>query len=206
MYILVGLGNPGADYEQTRHNVGRIVLSAVHRAGDFSPWKKDGVLNALVSSGELSGKKIKLVMPETFMNKSGQSVAPLVTDEKKAEQLIVVYDDLDLPLGAMKISFNRSSGGHRGVESIIRSLKTEAFTRIRVGISPKTPTGKMKKPSGDVAVQDFILGVFRDAEMKELQKVTRQAVSAVEVLVSGGSSAKGIRMARETAMGEFNGK
>lgn len=206
MFTIVGLGNPGAEYTDTRHNTGRIVVEAIARAcgvdAHISEWKKDVKLKALTAEGKTSGgEKIKCILPETFMNKSGQSVAGTI---KKAEQLIVVYDDLDLPIGKMKVSFNRSSGGHRGVESIIKALKTEAFVRIRVGISGKTPTGKMKKPAGDVAVQDFILGKFKETEMTELKKVAKRACEAVEMITSGGSTAKGMRMAREKAMGEFN--
>ncbi len=205
MYIVVGLGNPGEEYKDTRHNTGRIILEKIASDFDFSDWKVDKKFNYLLSEGKIGKEKVKFVMPETFMNKSGASVAPLVTSAKKAEQLIVVYDDLDLPVGKMKISFNRSSGGHKGVESIIRTLKTEAFVRIRVGISPKTPTGKIKKPTGDAVVGDFILGKFKDAEMTEIKKVAETAGSALEVLVAGGSSSKAVRLARERAMGEFNG-
>ncbi len=224
MYIIVGLGNPGAEYEKTRHNTGRTVLELVRKTFNFSEWKKNGEINALVSDGVFEKEKVRLVMPETFMNKSGQSVLALVgvvgvdggsknkngkvtvnaSSAKKAEQLVVIYDDLDLPIGNMKISFNRSSGGHRGVESIIKALKSEAFLRIRVGISPKTPTGKMKKPTGDAVVQDFILGSFKDAELKELARVSSRACEALKLLISSGSSAKAVRLAREKAMGEFN--
>lgn len=220
MFTIVGLGNPGAEYTDTRHNTGRIVVEAIARACgvemNVAEWKKDVKLKALTAEGKTSGgEKIKCILPETFMNKSGQSVLPIIgvvgsgkhinaAAAKKAEQLIVVYDDLDLPIGRMKISFNRSAGGHHGVESIIKALKTEAFVRIRVGISGKTPTGKMKKPAGDVAVQDFILGKFKDAELAELKKVAKRACEAVEMIAGGGSTAKGMRMAREKAMGEFN--
>lgn len=205
MYIIVGLGNPGEEYNDTRHNTGRIILSAVARALDFSEWVADKKMRVLVVDGKIVKEKVRFLLPETFMNKSGQSVLPLITNPKKAEQLVVIYDDLDLPVGRFKISFNRSSGGHKGVESIIRAVKTEAFVRIRVGISPKTPTGKMKKPTGDAVVGDFILGKFKDAEMAEIKKVAKRVGEAIAMIVSGGASAKGTRIAREKAMGEFNG-
>lgn len=212
MYIVVGLGNPGEEYRDTRHNTGRIVLENIARGFGFSEWESDKKTRALVCDGKIGKEKVRFVMPETFMNKSGASVAPLImsagaksANAKKAEQLVVIYDDLDLPVGKMKISFNRSSGGHKGVESIIKTLKTEAFVRIRVGISPKTPTGKIKKPTGDAVVGDFILGKFKDAEMAEIKKVAKTAGSALEVLVAGGASSKATRLAREKAMGEFNG-
>jgi PTH1 family peptidyl-tRNA hydrolase len=211
MYIVVGLGNPGEEYTDTRHNAGRVILQNIARSFDFPDWKSDQKTRALISDGKIGKEKVRFMMPETFMNKSGQSVAPLLlgpnaksANAKKAEQLIVVYDDLDLPVGKMKISFNRSSGGHKGVESIIRTIKTEAFVRIRVGISPKTPTGKIKKPTGDAVVGDFILGKFKDAEMTEIKKMAKTAGSALELLIAGGASPKSIRLAREKAMGEFN--
>src|SRR5690606_18359209 len=124
------------EYSKTRHNAGRM-------AADFVAEKVSGV---------------KVLTPDTFMNHSGKFVAKHVKSQKAAEKLIVLYDDLDLPLGNIKISFNRSSGGHRGVESIIKALKTEAFVRIRIGVSPATPTGKLKKPKGEKEVEKFILG------------------------------------------------
>src|SRR3989344_2648438 len=108
MYIIVGLGNPGEEYARTRHNSGRMVSTFLE--------KKD-----------LKG--VKFLHLDTFMNKSGVGVAKFIKSKKAAEKLIVIYDDLDLALGNLKISYNRSSGGHRGVESIIRALKTEAFAR-----------------------------------------------------------------------------
>ena len=153
-FIIAGLGNPGEQYEGTRHNTGRIMLAAFAKAigaEDFSFNKK---INALTSEGEVGPTKeikkkdnVTLVMPETFMNNSGKSIGPLVTTAgaagtkanlKKAERLIVIYDDFNLPLGSVRISFNRSSGGHNGVESIIKAAKTEAFVRVRVGVAPAT--------------------------------------------------------------------
>jgi len=193
--VIVGLGNPGEEYENTRHNTGRIVLETFRKKNDFSAWEKDNKLNALVSDGKVGKEKIKLICPETFMNNSGKSVAPLIKSKKAAEQLIVVHDDLDLPLGSMKISFNRGSGGHKGIESIKRAIKTEAFVRVRIGISPSTPSGKTKKPKGDKAVQDFILGKFKKNETETFKKNAKRASDALAMIVSDG---------RERAMGEFN--
>jgi peptidyl-tRNA hydrolase, PTH1 family len=172
-YIIVGLGNPGEQYERTRHNTGRM-------AADFIAGKVEGV---------------KVLVPDTFMNLTGKFVAKHVKSKKAAEKLIVIYDDLDLPLGAMRISYNRSSGGHRGVESIIKALKTEAFIRIRIGISPATPSGKTKKPKGEAAVDKHILGEFKKPEMETLKKVFKSVVSAVEMIKSEGVG---------PAMTEFN--
>ncbi len=173
MYIVVGLGNPGEEYAKTRHNTGRLASVLV----------KEKV------------EKVKVLEPDTYMNHSGKFVAKFVKSKKAAEKLVVIYDDLDLPLGKIKISFNRSSGGHRGLESIIKALKTESFIRIRVGISGATPGGKLKKPKGEAAVDKFILGEFKPAELQVLKKVFKKVVEAVECIRDCG---------REIAMGEFN--
>ena len=160
-YIFVGLGNPGEEYENTRHNTGRILLEWFGKSLDVE-WKEDKKLNATVAKVKVGNTPVTLVLPESYMNNSGKSVKPLITSIKGAEKMIVLYDDLDLPFGKSKISFNRSSGGHRGLESIIKNIKTEKFARVRVGISPVTPSGKMKKPSGEDAVLKVIMGKFKD--------------------------------------------
>lgn len=195
MDYIVALGNSGEEYKNTRHNVGRIVLEAFAKKNGFSDWVSDKKLKALFSQGTIGKEKVGLIEPETFMNKSGLSLQPIITSKKKAEGLIVIHDDLDLPMGKFKISFNKSSGGHRGVESIIKAIKTEAFTRIRIGISPATPSGKLKKPKGEKAVVDFILGEFKKSEMETLKKISKKVSTALEMLIMEG---------REKAMGEFN--
>lgn len=194
-YIVVGLGNPGEEYVNTRHNTGRIALEFFKKKNDFSDWKNDMKLKALTSEGKVGKEKIKIVLPETFMNKSGLSVAPLIKSIKSAEKLIVVHDDLDIPMGRFKISFNRGIGGHRGLESIVKHIKTEAFIRVRVGISPVTPSGKMKKPIGEKPVCDHILGEFKKSEQEELKKVVKKVSEALEMIVTEG---------KDKAMGEFN--
>ncbi len=172
-YIFVGLGNPGKEYEGTRHNTGRMVMEIFRKRNEFPEWKFDKKLNAQVSEGKIGKSKFFLVCPETFMNKSGNSLKTLITSAKRAKDLVVIHDDLDLPIGRFKISFNKSSGGHRGVESIIRQMKTIEFTRVRVGISPATAKGVAKKPVGEKAVGDFILGTFREKELLVFKKVAK---------------------------------
>ncbi|MEK7176886.1 MAG: aminoacyl-tRNA hydrolase [Patescibacteria group bacterium] len=174
MYIVVGLGNPGTEYAHTRHNVGRMMEDYIEDSGKI---------------------KAKFLYLPTFMNKSGVGVAKFVKSKKEAEKLVVIYDDLDLPLGSLKISYSRSSGGHRGVESIIRALKTENFIRLRIGIAPATSGGKIRKPKGEKAVLDFILGKFRATEEATLKKVFKTALDAVETIVSEG---------KDVAMNKFN--
>lgn len=193
-HIIIGLGNPGEEYKDTRHNTGRMLVEWLGKAFD-ADWKTDKKLNATISKIKIGKTPVTLVLPETFMNNSGKSVKSLITSVKSAEKLMVVYDDLDLPFGTNKISFNKSSGGHRGLESIIKAIKTEKFARVRVGISPKTPSGKIKKPKGDEAVTKVIMGKFKDEEMKELKKLSKKLNETLEVFVSGGL---------EKAMTSFN--
>ena len=161
MMLIVGLGNPGKEYEGTRHNAGRIILEKITKANDFSEWKDDMKLKSFRSKGELSGEKVEFLLPNTFMNNSGVAVCQIIDNPKKLKNLVVVYDDMDLPVGSLKISFNRSSGGHNGLESVIKKVKSREFVRVRIGVCPVTPTGKFKKPKGEEAVLKFLLGVFK---------------------------------------------
>ncbi|MEN9649645.1 MAG: hypothetical protein RL094_612 [Candidatus Parcubacteria bacterium] len=187
MYYIVGLGNPGEEYADTRHNAGRIAVSAFIKKNGLPEVVSSKKFTALVSAGEIgsgkSAEKVTVIMPETFMNKSGSSLKDTITSVKKAEKLIVVHDDLDMPLGKIKIVFNRGSGGHKGIESINRAIKTEAYTRIKVGVSPTTPSGKIKKPTGE-KVLDFIVGPFKKPEMDEMKKVAKEVADALTVIVT----------------------
>ncbi|MBI2046504.1 MAG: aminoacyl-tRNA hydrolase [Parcubacteria group bacterium] len=194
-YVIVGLGNPGKEYECTRHNTGRIALDYFATAHDFLQWQNDRKTQALISNGTIKKEKLLLLKPETFMNKSGASVKSLITSPKKAAQLIVIHDDLDLPLGTFKIVFGRGSGGHRGIESIIRAIKTKDFIRIRIGIAPTTPSGKLKKPKGEKAIIDFIIGAFKPKELEIIKKTSKLIAQAIETLIIEG---------RAVAMNHFN--
>ncbi|MFH1402591.1 MAG: aminoacyl-tRNA hydrolase [Patescibacteria group bacterium] len=186
MYIIIGLGNPGEKYEKTRHNTGRIILDYFRKKNDFDEWVENKKLKALVSEREISGTTVKLLEPETFMNKSGASVKTLITNKKKAEQLVVIYDDLDLPIGTSKISFNKGTGGHRGLESIAKSIKTKEFVRIRVGISQTTPTGKLKKPQGEQKILDYLMADFNKKDLEILKKLKPKIAQALEMIISDG--------------------
>src|SRR5690349_6094785 len=118
MYIIAGLGNPGEEYKDTRHNVGRMMLTALAKKGDFGEFEFNKKLNALTAKGKIGKAEVMLVAPETFMNNSGLALKPLITSAKKAETLLVIYDDFQIPVGSIKMSYNRSSGGHNGLESI----------------------------------------------------------------------------------------
>lgn len=189
-FLIVGLGNPGDEYKGTRHNTGRIILENIRKAFskdfDFSEWESDKKLKALKSEGKIGKEKILLLEPDNFMNNSGGSLKPLITSKKKAEELIVIHDDLDLPIGKYKITFNRGPGGHKGVMSIMKNIKTEGFIRYKIGISPVTPGGKMKKPSGEKDVTSLIMGNFRDKEIDEIKKISKRLVEATRMIIEEG--------------------
>lgn len=194
-YIIAGLGNPGKEYEGTRHNTGRLVLEYFAKKISARAWEESKKMRVRVAEGKAGKEKVLLVEPEGFMNNSGKSIAPLVKNKKAAARLVVIYDDLDLPLGTLKVSFNRGSGGHRGLESVIKMLKTRAFIRLRVGVSPATPSGKLRKPAGEKAVIDFILGKWRPKEIEARKKMLKKSAAALELIVTEG---------HEKAMGEVN--
>ena len=166
MKLVVGLGNPGKEYEHTRHNAGRILVGMVNK-------KKED-------------KKIKFITPDTFMNNSGKAVASFVKSKKDLKDIVIIYDDIDLPLGKIKISFDKSSGGHNGLESIIKKLKSREFVRIRVGIAPKTPSGKIRKPVGEKAVLKFLLGEFKKSELETIKKLSKKIAEALTMIFTEG--------------------
>ena len=194
-YIIVGLGNPGEEYKNTRHNTGRLVLDSVREESGAPEFTFNKKINALESQAKIGREKIVLLAPETFMNNSGKSVGPLVKSKKAAEKLIVIYDDFNLPLGRIKISFNRSSGGHNGLESIIKAVKTEGFLRVRIGTAPENAKGLAKVPHGDEKIEKFILGPFKNNELKALKKVSKRVSEAIEVIIKEG---------KEKAMSVYN--
>lgn len=184
--LIVGLGNPGKEYEYSRHNTGRMILENIAKANDFSEWKNDMKLKSLRAKGEVGNEKLDFLLPETFMNNSGNAVSQIIDDKKKLKNLVVVYDDIDLPLGNLKISFNRSSGGHNGLESIIKKVKSPEFIRIRIGISPSSPSGKMKKPKGEEAILKFLLGKYKEDELKEIKKISKKVAEIIEMISAAG--------------------
>ncbi len=195
-YIIAGLGNPGQEYENTRHNAGRIVLDVIRKENSKEEFEFDKKINALVAEVKIGKEKVDLIAPETFMNNSGKAVGILVKNIKSAQKLIVIYDDFSLPLGKVRISFNRSSGGHNGLESIIKAIKTKAFVRIRIGTAPENAKGSAKLIHGEDKIEKFILGKFKEDELKILKKIAKTANEAVLIVIKEG---------REKAMSLFNG-
>ena len=185
MKLVVGLGNPGGEYEGTRHNTGFIMLDFI--LGKKAIWKESGITKALENKNSDLGKPTIFLKPTTFMNNSGNAVAQVKDKNKlKLDDIIVIYDDVDLPLGTMKLSFNKSSGGHNGLESIIKKLKSREFLRVRIGIAPTTPSGKIKKPKGEEAMLKFLLGKYKEGELAELKKLSKRVESAIETALTEG--------------------
>ena len=187
--VIVGLGNPGKEYERTRHNPGRSAVELIAKqegAGDFVFNKTS---NALVAKGEVGGENATLVLPETMMNLSGKAVAAYVKSVKAAKSLLVIHDDLDLPLGTVKMVFGRGSGGHKGVESIMRAVKTKDFARIRIGISAAGKKNQAKKVSGEEKVIKHVIGKFKPAEESALKKALKKSVEAARLFAAEGIEA-----------------
>lgn len=185
MFYIIGLGNPGTEYENTRHNTGRMAVDVFEK------------------KNTLTNKKFSIIHSNEFMNNSGKAVAKFIKSKKAAQNLIVVHDDLDLPIGVMKISYNKGIGGHRGLGSVAKAVKTLEFVRLRIGISPADAKGRAKKPgrnlpskTAEKAVIDFILGKFKPTELDVIKKVFKRANEAIQCLISES---------RDKAMNLYNG-
>jgi PTH1 family peptidyl-tRNA hydrolase len=194
MYYIVGLGNPGKEHTDTRHNVGFTILEAFVMQNSFPSLHESKKHSGLYCEGMLNNLEIGILLPTTFMNASGSAVAKLVPREK-IENMVVVYDDIDLALGDIKISYGRGDGGHNGIKSLIEKLRTADFTRVRVGIAQKSMwTGKLKRPKGE-AMASYVLAPFTSSEKKVLLEVTKKVHEALKVFVEKG---------REATMNQFN--
>ena len=171
--LIIGLGNPGEKYEKTRHNVGFQTIDEVAESFDFPVFSSKSIFNAEISKGTYNKQNIVLAKPKTFMNLSGKAVK-LLMKNLKTKELIVIHDDIDIPLGRIRIANNRGAANHNGVESIINELKTKDFIRLRIGIKPKT---KIK------ALDRFVLQKFNKEEEKTIEEVIKKTAKAVEAII-----------------------
>ena len=194
-WVIIGLGNPDEEHVRTRHNTGRMALEYFAKKKDLGDWKEDKKSRGFVVRGAIGKALAVCVLPNTYMNKSGSAAVHYIKSMKAAEKLVVVYDDLDLPFGTMKISFDRGSGGHKGIESIARAVKTKRFVRVRIGISRANKKGEPMKPQGEKDVEKFILGEFSSAEFAQLKDIFKRSSEAIEGIILEG---------REKAMNVFN--
>ncbi len=180
MKLIVGLGNPGRIYSQNRHNIGFISLSHFARRHNLKFAKREG--RAKVALGEVAGKEIILAKPQTFMNRSGESVALLLKKfNLSLDDLVVIHDDLDLDLGRIRIRKGSGSGGHKGVSSIIEHLGSKDFVRLRVGI------GRPQDSSPDEIV-NYVLSDFTSEEKEIVKRLLPKIDEAILVLLSEGLS------------------
>jgi PTH1 family peptidyl-tRNA hydrolase len=174
--LIIGLGNPGKEYEKTRHNAGFIFLNEMSNANNFSPFSFDKKFNAEISEGFLNTEKYILAKPQTFMNNSGNSVRALINFYKlEPDDIIVAADDLDIEIGNYKISRNTKAAGHNGIQSIIDNISTQNFTRIRIGI--ETAGGRKKR--GEISGHDFVLQNFSNAEFTTLTKTINKILQDI---------------------------
>ncbi|MEK7542146.1 MAG: aminoacyl-tRNA hydrolase [Patescibacteria group bacterium] len=188
MLLFVGLGNPTHQYEQTRHNIGFMVLDAFAKKHEFPEFKLNKKSDSLLSESIVGQQKVLLAKPRTSMNNSGDAVSILTTNYKlQTTNLLVVHDDIDLPLGKLRISMGSGSAGHKGVESIISALGTQDFVRVRLGIQPKT--GKPEQ------VEEFVLQRFSQVESNVVEQTIQNACAALDSILRNGI---------EKAMSEYN--
>jgi len=185
MIIIAGLGNPGQKYESTWHNLGRLAVLNWQKKVGFADFRLERKFNSLVSKGSFEKKEILLALPESFMNQSGKAVKSLISSYRNKiatadlpRQLIVVHDDADLQKGEIRISKNRGAAGHKGLDSIVGSLKTKNFTRIRIGVRPKNYV------PGSKSLERFVLKKFTKEEEKIVAEVIKKTNEAIENILS----------------------
>lgn len=188
MFVIVGLGNPGKKYEDTRHNVGFMAIDALAEKYGISISEKKH--KALCGSGVIEGMKVLLVKPQTYMNLSGESVAEVLNFYKldPEEEMLVIYDDISLAPGNIRIRKKGSAGGHNGIKSLIAHAGTQGFMRIKIGVG--------EKPSGwDLA--DYVLGHFSEEDTVKLKEIMPDVIQAAVLMTQGDV---------QKAMNDYNAK
>ena len=188
MTLIIGLGNPGKRYEKTWHNIGFLTIEEFSKQNNLSDFSFSKKFNAELSEGLLGKEKIVLAKPQVYMNNSGKAVNQLISKLRiPNSKLIVIHDDIDLPLGKIRIVKNRGPAGHKGAGSIIEELGTKNFVRLRIGIQPKTGKPKL--------AERFVLQKFNKAEEKIVKEVIKKTTAAIEFSLKEGL---------EKAMSKFN--
>ena len=192
MKLIVGLGNPGKKYEKTRHNIGFQIVDVL---AENEKWNKSKKANCFYIKKQIKNKEVELIKPLTFMNNSGRSVRYA---QKKhnipVEKIIVIHDDVDLPVGIIRISKDSSSAGHKGVQSIINHLKTKDFTRLRIGINQNNNL-TIKQFNKKISTERFVLQKFSKDEKKAVSQTIELCVQAIYTILQKGTS---------KAMNEYN--
>lgn len=184
-WLIVGLGNPGPEYERTRHNLGFMLVDLLARQSQSQVKREE--CRSLVGRAEIDNRTVELAKPQTYMNLSGEAVSGLLTKpDRSIEKLIVVSDDLALPFGSIRIRPKGSHGGHNGLRSMIDCLNTQEFIRLRIGIQPEHPVSNAK---------NFVLENFSKKESETLEKILERSAEALRAVVTDGT---------ESAMAKFN--
>lgn len=184
-WLVVGLGNPGAAYEKTPHNLGFMLVDKL--ALEFQKSVRREECRAFLGRIEIDNKTVELVKPQTYMNLSGEAISCLLKKESRtAQNLIVISDDLALPFGKIRLRPSGSAGGHNGLKSIAECLKTQQFTRLRIGIQPEHPISDAKR---------FVLENFSRKDLETVEKVLEQSAEAVKTIIIDGI---------DKAMAQFN--
>ncbi len=186
MLIIVGLGNPGEEFLGTRHNIGREFVQALQKKLELPDFRLEKKWKAHISEGKVGKEKILLVLPETYMNKSGSAVALASSFYKtKPNTLYIIHDDADIELGSAKLSFRKRSAGHKGVESVMRAVKSRDFWRFRIGIAGRK----------DIPAEKLVLKKFTPEEQLSLKKIKKRTIEAIISLIQEGP---------EKTMNEYN--
>jgi len=185
MVTIAGLGNPGKEYENSRHNIGWVVLSAIVTRYQLPSFTKSARYNGLLSEGVLHGAEVGVLFPTTYMNNSGIAVERYVLTHGALDSLVVVHDDIDIPFGEIRVSFDRGAGGNNGVSSIIDAFHSKRFARIRVGIAKKNIFGTIKRPKGE-ALSKFVLGTLTAHEQRHIEDLVDKVDHALEVFIKKG--------------------
>lgn len=177
MWLVVGLGNPGAKYALTRHNVGFMAVDFIHEACGKPPVKND--FNSVISKFKWEGQDVVTAEPLTFMNLSGEAVQALAAFYKiPPQQIIIIHDEVDLPFMGFKIQQNRGAGGHNGIKSVSEKLGTNDYVRVRLGVG--------RPPHPEMQTADFVLQKFSSEEMAKLPELLEKTVDAVEMIITEG--------------------
>ena len=185
MYVIMGIGNPGKKYENTRHNIGFIAIDYIAALYDIKVNKIKH--KALIGEGNIEGEKVMLVKPQTYVNLSGESIRDICDYYRiPAENVIVIYDDISLEPGSVRIRKKGSDGGHNGIKSIIYQLQSDTFPRIKLGVGAKPP-------GYDLA--DWVLAKFTDGDIKVMSQSVEMAAKAVPEIMKNGA---------ESAMNKYN--
>jgi PTH1 family peptidyl-tRNA hydrolase len=188
LYLIVGLGNPGTEYAETRHNAGFQVVARLARRWKAA-WSREKGLKSRLALAELAGRRVLLCQPQTYMNSSGEAVASVAGYfQVPLPQMLVVVDDADLPFGELRLRGSGSSGGHRGLESMEQHLATRAYARLRLGIG--------RSATDEREIRDYVLSRFTQAEAELWERVLRRAADQAECWLTAGL---------ELAMTRFNG-